>query len=209
MPALRPAYASGELNLSIPPLSRKLNITATPRDKTLEPGGNTVINIEAKDANGNAAKESEIAVVVVDESILWLTDYKLGDPISSFYSDRAGDTTDYHSRKRVLLATDLELSRGSITGRQVLELPMNARSYDSLVRLKAGVMEETVTVSASAASIERTPLALRQNFNALAVFAPAVRTDANGRAQVEVKLPDNLTRYRIMAVAVAGGKQFG
>ena len=33
---------------------------------------------------------------------------------------------------------------------------------------------------------------------------PACATDANGRAQVPVKLPDNLTRYRVMAVAVAG-----
>jgi uncharacterized protein YfaS (alpha-2-macroglobulin family) len=50
---------------------------------------------------------------------------------------------------------------------------------------------------------------LRENFNALAVFAPAVPTDASGRAQVTVKVPDNLTRYRVMAVSVAGGKQFG
>src|SRR5260370_13994187 len=28
MPALRPAYASGEINLSIPPLSRRLNVIA-------------------------------------------------------------------------------------------------------------------------------------------------------------------------------------
>jgi uncharacterized protein YfaS (alpha-2-macroglobulin family) len=41
------------------------------------------------------------------------------------------------------------------------------------------------------------------------VIAPSVPTDANGRAEVKVKLPDNLTRYRVMAVAVAGGKQFG
>ena len=34
-------------------------------------------------------------------------------------------------------------------------------------------------------------------------------TDENGRAQVPVKLPDNLTRYRIMALAVAGDNQFG
>ncbi|MGH9936703.1 MAG: DUF6049 family protein, partial [Blastocatellia bacterium] len=32
---------------------------------------------------------------------------------------------------------------------------------------------------------------------------------ANGRASVKIKLPDNLTRYRVMAVAVAGEKQFG
>jgi uncharacterized protein YfaS (alpha-2-macroglobulin family) len=43
----------------------------------------------------------------------------------------------------------------------------------------------------------------------LATFAPAVRTDAGGRATVAVSLPDNLTRYRVMVVAVAGGDKFG
>jgi uncharacterized protein YfaS (alpha-2-macroglobulin family) len=53
------------------------------------------------------------------------------------------------------------------------------------------------------------PIAIRSNFNPLAAFAPAVKTDAAGRATVEVKMPDNLTRYRIVAIAVAGDKQFG
>ena len=34
-------------------------------------------------------------------------------------------------------------------------------------------------------------------------------TDANGRAKVDVKLPDNLTRYRVMAVAVSGSSYYG
>ncbi|HEY0659645.1 MAG TPA: alpha-2-macroglobulin family protein, partial [Pyrinomonadaceae bacterium] len=50
---------------------------------------------------------------------------------------------------------------------------------------------------------------LRQNFDALAVFAPSVKTDASGKATVDVKLPDNLTRYRITAIAVDAGKRFG
>jgi uncharacterized protein YfaS (alpha-2-macroglobulin family) len=33
--------------------------------------------------------------------------------------------------------------------------------------------------------------------------------DARGRASIKVKLPDNLTRYRVMAVSVAGGKLAG
>jgi alpha-2-macroglobulin len=45
-------------------------------------------------------------------------------------------------------------------------------------------------------------------FNPLATFAPAVRTDANGQAQVAIQLPDNLTRYRVMVVAVTE-RQFG
>jgi uncharacterized protein YfaS (alpha-2-macroglobulin family) len=52
-------------------------------------------------------------------------------------------------------------------------------------------------------------IAIRSNFNPLAAFAPAVHTDAAGRATVELKLPDNLTRYRVIAIAVAGDKQFG
>ncbi len=53
------------------------------------------------------------------------------------------------------------------------------------------------------------PIRVRTDFNPLAVFAPSVRTDANGEARVPVKLPDNLTRYRVMVVAVDQGNQFG
>src|SRR5690606_9227497 len=53
------------------------------------------------------------------------------------------------------------------------------------------------------------PITVRTDFNPLALFDPAVRTDAEGKAQVDVRLPDNLTRYRIMVVAVAGGEYYG
>ncbi|MBI5609959.1 MAG: hypothetical protein HY902_13885 [Deltaproteobacteria bacterium] len=56
---------------------------------------------------------------------------------------------------------------------------------------------------------EQPAIAVRKNFNPLAVFAPAVVTDAKGRARVPVTLPDNLTRYRAMAVAAHGAKSFG
>ena len=49
----------------------------------------------------------------------------------------------------------------------------------------------------------------RLNFDPLALFAPEVHTDQDGRASVQVTLPDNLTRYRVMVVAVAGGRFFG
>src|SRR5262249_8990573 len=54
-----------------------------------------------------------------------------------------------------------------------------------------------------------TPIALRQNFDALALWSPTVKTDSNGHAVVNIKLPDNLTRYRITAGAVDAGNKFG
>src|SRR4030095_1670845 len=47
------------------------------------------------------------------------------------------------------------------------------------------------------------------NFNPLAAFSPTVKTDASGKATVSIKMPDNLTRYRVVAIAVAGDRQFG
>ena len=214
----RPAFASGEINLSIPPLARKLSVTASPRDKTLEPSGSSLINVEAKDASGTPVSGGEVAVVVVDESVLALTNYKLDDPISLFYADRETETTDFHSRENLKLAIDGAAGGGG-----------GGRDYS--VNANRMVMTETVNVTAAPArrglfsaeygdatrfvtksktnESESKVIALRENFNALAVFAPSVRTDANGRVQVQVKLPDNLTRYRVMAVAVAGGRQFG
>lgn len=49
----------------------------------------------------------------------------------------------------------------------------------------------------------------RSQFKTTVLFAPTVVTDANGNATVEFDLPDNLTTYRIMAVAVTEDERFG
>jgi uncharacterized protein YfaS (alpha-2-macroglobulin family) len=54
-----------------------------------------------------------------------------------------------------------------------------------------------------------TPIAVRSNFSALATWEPAKMTDSRGHVEVAVKLPDSLTRYRVMAVAVAQENKFG
>ncbi len=50
---------------------------------------------------------------------------------------------------------------------------------------------------------------LRSNFRTTAYFNPAVLADAQGRAEVEFELPDNLTTYRLMAVAVSEDDRYG
>ena len=67
----------------------------------------------------------------------------------------------------------------------------------------AGVMADGARADGDA------PIDIRTNFDALAVFSPAERTGADGRVRVAYKLPSNLTRYRVVAVAVEGGTRFG
>ncbi len=211
----QPAYASGSLKLSIPPLDRRLSIVATPRDKAIEPGGETSVNVEVKDASGAAVVGGEVAVVVVDEAVLALTDYKLDDPVSVFYPERTADVEDVHLRENVWLSTSRGLTYGGGDAGGGGGGARRQRGLDGDVPpLRRGMMEvaaATPLPNAPTALASRLPepIRIRQDFNALAVFLPAVPTDANGRAEVKVKLPDNLTRYRVMAVAVAGGKQFG
>jgi uncharacterized protein YfaS (alpha-2-macroglobulin family) len=215
----RPAFASGEINLDIPPVTRRLSVTATPRVTVLEPGAETVIDVEVKDAQGRSVAGTDTAVVVVDESVLALTDYKLADPLSSFYEERGENVNDYHLREKISLANPEEIKRLQAVGvsysntistrqiRQIQDLPINGRRVSSLYLLAPGAVASTVEVTSDSSSSQE--VSVRQNFNALAVFAASFPTDARGRAQVKVKLPDNLTRYRVMAVSVSGGKLAG
>ena len=50
---------------------------------------------------------------------------------------------------------------------------------------------------------------LRKDFRVLAFWVGSVVTDAGGHAEVDVKLPESLTTYRIMAVAADRSSRFG
>ena len=53
------------------------------------------------------------------------------------------------------------------------------------------------------------PARCGKDFRVLAFWLGSVTTDADGRASVDVTLPESLTTYRIMAVAADRGSRFG
>ncbi|MCW5961637.1 MAG: hypothetical protein KIS76_15850 [Pyrinomonadaceae bacterium] len=210
--AKRPAYASGSIDLPISTATRELDVKAEPKDKTLEPGGSTKIDVAVTDKNGEPVTNTEVAVVVVDESVLALSAYKLANPLDIFYTKRSEGVTDYHLRKDILLGNPDDVSPPSPE-----ELPKGTNFSSDLMMAEgaapAPMMARSVAKK-SASERDESPqqqeqINLRENFNALAVFAPSVKTNSSGKATVDVKLPDNLTRYRVMAVAVDTGKRFG
>lgn len=210
----RPAFASGEIKLEIPPVRRRLSVTATPRETVLEPGAETLIDVEVKDVQGRGVPGTDTAVIVVDESVLALANYKLADPLSYFYSERSESVNDYHLREKVTLANPEEVKRLVVAGaevksRQIQSLPVNGRNFQQLFSMNPGIANTSVMESVNVTSDEQSQISARKNFNALAIFAASLPTDARGQAQVKVKLPDNLTRYRVMAVSVAGGRLAG
>lgn len=212
----RPAFASGQLDLAIPPLARTLAVEAALGDEQIEPGGRTTLDLVVRDPSGDSVANAELAVVVVDESILALTSYQLADPLSVFYAHRASDLGSIYGRSSIVLADPLALTAAAGS------VELQNMAADSMAG-KGGVMEEALAMPSAAPTAamegrggggggpaEAPPIVVRSNFNPLAAFEAEVRTDANGRARLQIEVPDNLTRYRVMVVAVdSGGRQFG
>ena len=207
----RPAYASGLLQLSIPPAQRTLELKVAPRETELEPGGETLIDLELKDASGEPVAGAELAVVVVDEAVLALSNYQLADPISIFYQNRGADLSSNYGRASIVLIDPLalEVDAAEAEGMAMRSLSTQTLADDMVMEAEAPAAAEPMEETGGAAAAPAQPIQIRADFNALATFSPEVRTDTQGRARVEVSLPDNLTRYRVMVVAVDNGNQFG
>ncbi|HUH03348.1 MAG TPA: Ig-like domain-containing protein, partial [Kofleriaceae bacterium] len=211
----RPAFAMGAIDLPVPPLSRTLAVEVTPRAREIEPGGTTELALRVTDASGAPRAGAELAVVIVDEAVLALSNYQMGDIIGAFYSARGTDTADHHLRANVRLARPDRDALGHTGGDRDADGVADDDDFSGapqpappgepeMMREYRGAKSASTSSGAGAQ-----PIAVRSNFDPLAVFAPEVRTDAQGRAAIPVKLPDNLTRYRVMVVAVAGGAEFG
>lgn len=229
----RPAFATGQVKLSVPPALRTLAVEVTPQDSDLPPGGETVLDLTVRGANGEPVSNAEFAVVVVDESVLSLTGYQLPDPLSMFYEARPGGVRAYKLRQSVVLADLNLLPSGSGGGgdEPADEAPTMERSVDprpdpgsrgrkSLGRsagLSTMAMDGDMAEPEADFNAEEAPagsegdpsVQMRSNFDALALFAPVVTSDGAGKASVPLKLPDSLTRYRVMVVAVDQGARFG
>ncbi len=219
----RPAFAAGAIELAIPPLARTLEVTAVPdptqvdADGAVGPGDDTAIEVTVVDAEGRPVSGAEVAVIVVDEAVLALTNYELTDPIDRFYQ-RLDTWLDANLGRRSIRLQQLEqlLSEGSDTATTSAESASDDSDDEAMLDAAApdALAGEGATDRAAAAPTapgqgQGDPIALRSDFSALAIFAPEVSTGSDGTARVPVSLPDNVTRYRIMAVAVDGSEQFG
>jgi hypothetical protein len=212
----RPAFASGQLSLPVPPLARTLSLQVIPEANELEPGGETTLNLLLKDASGEPVPGAELAVFVVDEAILALTNYRLADPISIFYQKRSSYLSSIYGRSSIILANPEELVEignvvvETVEVEKMAEAPRMAAAPTMMMRdAAAPAPSEAKSGMDGGQAAQPEPIRMRSDFNPLAVFMPAVHTDAQGQAQVDVKLPDNLTRYRVMVVAVDENNQFG
>ncbi len=213
----RPAYAAGQIRLRVPPARRALDVTVTPASSSVKPGAATSVTVQVNDADGEPVDNADVLLVVVDEAVLALSGYELTDPLEVFYRSLGVYLSEQRARGSILLENPQELL-DAVGGDGAVPSTTNAMAVPegSFVEDDDMAEESMADDSDGADSARRASLSaqglqieVRRNLDALALFDPEVATDADGVATVEFDLPDNLTRYRVMAVAVDGAERFG
>ena len=215
----RPAYATGQIDLTVSTVTRALTVSVKPRQAMVKPGGQTTVDVKVTDSSGKAVSGSQFEVVVVDEAVLALSGDQLPDPLTAFYPQQYdGWLNSTFGRATVMLGSTSQKSvNGSIpasaaaaSGAASSASSSSAAGGGSETNDAAGAVPAAGGAGYSTgAGTVTTPIAQRTDFDALALFRPSVTTGADGTAAIPVTLPDNLTRYRVQVVAVSGNDRFG
>jgi len=210
---LRPAFAEGSITLDVPPHHKSLEVEVSAEHDQLAPGESTRLALTVRDAEGGPVGGAEAVVWVVDEALLGLADYRLSDPLGVFFPKYAARVSTHRMNRFLLLSDpdDLREQAGGIV--DDMSTNEGAPRGTKLMKMAAAPVPQSAAMSmadgAMAEAAGGPAIAVREDFRALAAYYPSVRTNRAGSLELEITLPDNLSRYRIMAVAVAGTDRFG
>lgn len=174
-----PAFRLGYAKLDVDPASQRLQVKVSSSETSTRPRGTVELEVKVTDPAG-AAAAGAVALAVVDEAVLGLTAHKTPDPVAELYSPRPLGVRTADAR------LDLVHSRRS---RQEALFPGGDGDSETFRRILTGD--------------------LRHLFESTALWKPNVAIGADGIARVSVTLPDNLTTFRVMAIAYDGRGRAG
>jgi alpha-2-macroglobulin len=223
---------STEVHLQVTTKSRLLDLTVKPAREKLEPGAQSTLIISARHPDGTAAKNADLCAIVVDESVLALNGYDIANQADLFYrGDYFG--LGFEDGRSHLIAT---VSAASISKSNRHRLPGEIGRVEgprdlNLFQVEPTVIDERHYTSGRDERHQKTnptlpegaplpdeenplfdhakSIQIRSNFDSLALFKAAAKTDADGYATVSFTMPDSLTRYRVLVMAAAEEKYFG
>jgi uncharacterized protein YfaS (alpha-2-macroglobulin family) len=179
----KPSFKIGYLNLSVDPAEKRLAVEIQTNKEEYKPREEVTVEFKVRDSRGTGCPAS-LAVAAVDLGVLNLIGYETPDPFSVFYGERP-------------LSVRTAETRIHVVGR---------RDYGEKGEEPAGGAGEEGAISLAAALAE---VKLRGDFRSTAYWNPSLIADGNGEARVRFRLPDNLTTFRVMAVAQTEDSRFG
>lgn len=186
-----PDYRYGWTEIVVNEEAHRLKVNVSSTKTELQPGEKVEADVEVKDKNGKAV-ETALTFYVVDEGVLALTSYQTPDPLPSFVQRRKLGVFTFDNRET--LAHILPMKAGEKVASLGYEYALARNPGDSYDKGDDG---------GDGAGLKRA------DFRTTAYFEAGRKTDKNGKAHFSFKLPDNLTTFRIMAVAAGADDRFG
>lgn len=175
-----PEYKVGYCQLEVESHAKELTVTINSSKPEVKPAESFAVAATVTDYKGKAIAGSEVTLYAVDEGVLSLMDHKTPNPSEFFHAPMP-------------LAIN------------------NYTSFDDLLPEEFAVRERGNKgfIIGGGGDENDSPITLRKNFVATPLWLATAVTDAEGKITATITAPDNLTRYRLMAVAVSGADLFG
>jgi hypothetical protein len=202
----QPTRGEGSLNVKVAPVDKQLELTILPASEELMPGEETNIQVRVSGADGSPVGDADVCVFVVDEAVLAVANKTFRDPMQVFYPQRNAQTSEANLFQRLILGPwNAEDFAAAGAGRHYnFSLEFADVQTTSMRAMPSTPMAE---LSAKGGADDSQEVMMRENFSPIAAWFP--KTDGGGIINVSFTMPDNLTRYRIVAIAASGKDRFG
>jgi len=201
-----PKFAEASVELAIDREGSRLDIRAKPQQAIVQPGAMATFDVDVAHANAPVAN-AEVALIVVDEAVLALSGKHHEDPLAPFYREVEAGATAVSSFDDV---RDDDPNLDGVPGWDRFNLDEGGHGFGTGQGFGSGY--GTLGHGSGGGGLGgmgSSVVAARKDFRATAVFSPHLHTDAHGHASVTVKMPESLTRFRVVALATAQTYWFG
>jgi len=169
----------GKVEFKIGTEEKELKIEAKSNKRYYLPGEEVILDINAKDWEGNPVS-AEVSVAVVDLSVLALKGNPKKNPLIFFYAGFPLAVSTASNLKNILIEiSPEELEKLEEKG------GAGAGMVEELARKKRGIFKET------------------------AFWQAVIQTDENGKARVKFTLPDNLTTWQTETLGLTKDTKLG
>lgn len=192
----RPMHVAGSIELQVSRDSKRLNVTVTPDRQTAQPGEELSVTVAVKTPDARPA-DAEITLMVVDEAVLSLLGYETPDPLPALLPPVYSMTSSEAIANALIRRSTPTEAQPEMVAPQAAR--MRAGAAMAKTDMLSGGMESPMMADAAQ---QGAPTSVRTLFATTAHYVASARTD-NGQVRVTFKLPDNLTRFRVMALAVS------
>lgn len=175
----KPSTLAATAWVEVEPVENRIEVTLN-HDKKAQPGDEVDVTIELKRPDGEPLS-GEVTLWLVDQAVLALGEEQALDPLPGFITALPSRLTLRDTRNLVFGYLPFEEQPGGGVARAMAE------SADALMN----------------------KVSIRRNFQSVPYFNPNIQIGNNGKTTIRVKLPDNLTLFKLRAKAVSGAERFG